>query len=240
VCEGYAKDAIFINRDPSNIHVPGRASHPRASNRTHAKQSANPKRSNTPSSPAGSTISKQPSNSEHSDVPSSPARPAVSRGSTPNDSDSEPLPIVEQTQQNLEIAVRDATATASLDNAWVLQATSLIRGPVLQLVKDYFATGGPVSMPAKLYAAIFESSGSSTLYDTAVSATALIRGGQVQGDERLVYQATSQYQKALKGLQLALRNPKTRQHDLTLAVCTAMCVYEVGDFCTTQPSYPHS
>jgi hypothetical protein len=141
-------------------------------------------------------------------------------------------------EQTLEIAVRDATATTALDDAWVLKATSAIRGPILQLVKDYFATEGPVWLAPKLYAAIMESVGSSAMYDCAVSATALIRGGQVHGNENLVYQGTYQYQKALGGLQVALRNPKTRQHDLTLAVCTAMCVYEVGGHLTIHVLYP--
>lgn len=65
------------------------------------------------------------------------------------------------------------------------------------------------------------------IFDYAVSATALTRCGQANHDDRVVYQGTVQYIKAISSLQKCLRDPNLIHEDETLAVCLLLSAYEV-------------
>ena len=96
------------------------------------------------------------------------------------------------------------------------------------LLIKYFVEDGTSLHHARLYLTVSEILEPTEMFDHAVSATVLTRGGQVDSNGKLVHEGISQYVKVIKGMQVALRNPKTIQEDQTLAVCVLMSVFEVS------------
>jgi hypothetical protein len=99
---------------------------------------------------------------------------------------------------------------------------------MIGLLNNYFVEDGTALHHARLYLAITEVLEPSKLFDHAMSATALTRGVQLDGNDKLVYEGISQYVNVIKGMQVALQNPKTIREDQTLAVSVLMSAYEVN------------
>lgn len=109
----------------------------------------------------------------------------------------------------------------------MLKATSNTRGPMLELMMKYFIADGTALHHARLYLAISDFLQPTELFDHIVSATTLTRGGQLECNDKLINEGISEYVKVIKGMQVALRNPRMIKEDQTLAVCVLMSAYEV-------------
>jgi hypothetical protein len=99
---------------------------------------------------------------------------------------------------------------------------------MLNLIKNYFSADGSALHTMKMYAKMSEWLNPTEAFDHAISAATLTWRGQVENDNTLVDKGTSQYVKAIKGLQLALTDPALTQQDHTLAVCVLLSAYEVS------------
>lgn len=98
---------------------------------------------------------------------------------------------------------------------------------MLGLKDRYYVADGGALHQIKLYTVISGSLHLTEIFDYAVSATALPRCGQVNHDDRFVYQGTAQYVKAITSLQKCLNNPSLVYEDETLAVSLLLSTYKV-------------
>jgi hypothetical protein len=98
---------------------------------------------------------------------------------------------------------------------------------MLDLMGKYYVADWSALHQAKLYMAISGLLHLIEIFDYAVSATALTRRGQVNHDDRVVYQGTAQYVKAITSLQKCLKDPSLVYEDETLAVSLLLSAYEV-------------
>lgn len=99
---------------------------------------------------------------------------------------------------------------------------------MLGLLTQYYVAEGEALNQAELYTQISHLLDPTPIFDSAISAAALTRCGQVDQKQELVNQGTEMYVRTIKGLMDVLGDKRKRVEDETLAVCMLLSAYEVS------------